>query len=231
MVLTTNNDKAGESSMTTIQATDSYQMHNQKFSCLPPQNQSKGLDSHNSKLMQAVFNDDLEQVKDLLQTNGSVNFTSNSTDFSGHSWGNYTPIVIAASRGNKAIVQILLEANADPLKGSYYGKNALEWAEELHHNEIADMLNQANKNRRKQEFAISHLFFGCAELLVASVISFEVIARLDCKFYGSDFLFPCKDMPRSYLASTLVGLGGMSIVAYKSFSYAINEFKLMFQKS
>ncbi|MCH9633035.1 MAG: hypothetical protein S4CHLAM6_13860 [Chlamydiae bacterium] len=154
-----------ESFVTTKSLTDSsFNIQNHGCATANPRNHIGGINRHHPELIAATLKEDAEKVKLLVEQGENINCTSNNGGFSGHMLGEYTPIVVAVIKGNKEIVQILWEANANSLKGSYYCKNALEWAEELHHKEIADILNQASKNASKQESAISRLFFGCSEL-------------------------------------------------------------------
>ena len=58
-----------------------------------------------------------------------------------------TPLMIAASRGNAAIVQALLAKGANVRKADFTGRDALGWAAESHRPVIVQMLQRAAAKR------------------------------------------------------------------------------------
>ncbi len=58
-----------------------------------------------------------------------------------------TPLMIAASRGNAAIVQALLAKGANVRKADYTGRDVLGWAGDSHRPVVVQMLQRALATR------------------------------------------------------------------------------------
>jgi ankyrin repeat protein len=54
-----------------------------------------------------------------------------------------TPLMIAASRGDTAIVQALIESGANPAKTDYTGRDAVSWAQDSNHPAVVRALREA----------------------------------------------------------------------------------------
>ena len=60
-----------------------------------------------------------------------------------------TPLMFAASQGQKGVVQLLLKHHSDKEATNLYGKTAFDLAQEKGHNEIADMLMDHKKHQEE----------------------------------------------------------------------------------
>jgi ankyrin repeat protein len=92
---------------------------------------TKNLPSPDSKLISIVGSEDVSGVRQALQA--GVN--ADAQDQSGR-----TPLMIAALKGNREIVTLLLDAGANPNAGDNVGETALMKAIESGNNDLLDLL-------------------------------------------------------------------------------------------
>ena len=57
-------------------------------------------------------------------------------------WG-LTPLMVSASQGNLAMIELLLQHGADPNRRSSHGQTAVEFALREHHAAAADVIRRA----------------------------------------------------------------------------------------
>ena len=60
-----------------------------------------------------------------------------------------TPLMIAASRGNMAIVRLLLDRGADARAKAKDGKTALDWANSEQRTEVAQLIRERTEGAGK----------------------------------------------------------------------------------
>ena len=80
-------------------------------------------------------NGHLQNVKDLLKRGADKNARARY-NFK----RNYTPIILAAKEGHKAIVEVLISKNADVEQETEDGYNAILWAAKQRHRDVVKAL-------------------------------------------------------------------------------------------
>jgi ankyrin repeat protein len=94
-----------------------------------------------SALTWAAYYDREDLVADLLERGADPNVVNSVGG---------TPLIVAATKGSTRIVRQLLEHGADPEAKSKDGKNALQWAKDVHRADVAKVLQDAVAAKRKK---------------------------------------------------------------------------------
>jgi len=96
-------------------------------------------------LMKAVSESDSNAV--TLALNSGVNVNEQSDYDIGPGGKKWTPLHLAAKRGDAKMVRLLLDNGADPGITTAFGWTPLDWAEHQGHTFVANMIREAMENR------------------------------------------------------------------------------------